>query len=30
VHFAGDGLEKPILMSLCSRDGEEVVAPLPF
>jgi prepilin-type processing-associated H-X9-DG protein len=30
VHFATDDLEKPLLMSLCSRDGEEVVASLPF
>jgi prepilin-type N-terminal cleavage/methylation domain-containing protein/prepilin-type processing-associated H-X9-DG protein len=30
VHFASDDLEKAVLMSICSRDGEEVVAPLPF
>jgi prepilin-type N-terminal cleavage/methylation domain-containing protein/prepilin-type processing-associated H-X9-DG protein len=30
VHFANDDLEKPVLMSICSRDGEEVVSPLPF
>ncbi len=30
VHFANDGIEKPTLMSLCSRDGEEVVSPMPF
>lgn len=29
VHFAGDDLEKPVLMSICSRNGEEVVT-LPF
>jgi prepilin-type N-terminal cleavage/methylation domain-containing protein/prepilin-type processing-associated H-X9-DG protein len=30
VHFGTDETEKPVLMSLCSRDGEEVVSPLPF
>jgi prepilin-type N-terminal cleavage/methylation domain-containing protein/prepilin-type processing-associated H-X9-DG protein len=30
VHFASDSIEKQVLMSMCSRDGEEVVDPLPF
>jgi prepilin-type N-terminal cleavage/methylation domain-containing protein/prepilin-type processing-associated H-X9-DG protein len=30
VHFASDATEKQVIMSLCSRDGEEVVEPLPF
>ncbi len=30
VHFASDALDKVVLMSLCSRDGEETVDPLPF
>lgn len=29
VHFASDDLEKPVLMSICSRNGEEVIT-LPF
>jgi prepilin-type N-terminal cleavage/methylation domain-containing protein/prepilin-type processing-associated H-X9-DG protein len=30
VHFAPDETDEKLLMGLCSRDGEEVVAPLPF
>ncbi|HYO23812.1 MAG TPA: H-X9-DG-CTERM domain-containing protein, partial [Lacipirellulaceae bacterium] len=30
VHFGSDTIEKAILMSLCSRDGGEVISPLPF
>ena len=30
VHFASDAIEKVVLMSICSRDGEEAVSPLPF
>jgi prepilin-type N-terminal cleavage/methylation domain-containing protein/prepilin-type processing-associated H-X9-DG protein len=30
VHFLSDATEKQVIMSLCSRDGEEVVEPSPF
>jgi prepilin-type N-terminal cleavage/methylation domain-containing protein len=30
VHFASDSLDEQVLMSLCSRDGEETVSPSPF
>jgi prepilin-type N-terminal cleavage/methylation domain-containing protein/prepilin-type processing-associated H-X9-DG protein len=30
VHFGVDSIDEEILLSLCSRDGEEVVSPLPF
>jgi prepilin-type N-terminal cleavage/methylation domain-containing protein len=30
VHFGSDSIEKEVLLSLCSRDGEETVSPLPF
>lgn len=30
VHFATEEIEEPVIMSLCSRDGEEIVDPPPF
>jgi prepilin-type N-terminal cleavage/methylation domain-containing protein/prepilin-type processing-associated H-X9-DG protein len=30
VHFGSDSIEKEVLLSLCSRDGDETVSPLPF
>lgn len=30
VHFLSDSVEETVIMSLCSRDGEEIVDPLPF
>jgi len=30
VKFGSDSIEEDVLMSLCSRDGEETVSPLPF
>jgi len=30
VHFATDQIEEPIILSLCSRDGEEIIDPAAF
>lgn len=30
VHFASEDIEELVIMSLCSRDGEEVIDPSPF
>jgi len=30
VHFIDDDVEEEIIMSLCSRDGEETIDPVPF
>jgi hypothetical protein len=30
VQFGSDDMEESVLMALASRDGEEVINPLPF